>query len=106
MSGTNILFFFNSFSSLRIVYLSPDNFISPFSNKYTLYCLKNYAVILIIAIIGATPLMKNMIDKLKENIVCKNIINILEPIFVVLIIFIVTAYLVDNSYNPFLYFRF
>ena len=65
-----------------------------------------YIEILIIAIIGATPLMKNMIDKLKENTVCKNIINILEPIFVVAIIFIVTAYLVDNSYNPFLYFRF
>ena len=80
--------------------------VATFSNKYTLYCLKNYAVTLIIAIIGATPLMKNMIDKLKENIVCKNIINILEPIFVVAIIFIVTAYLVDNSYNPFLYFRF
>ena len=80
--------------------------VATFSNKYTLYCLKNYAVTLIIAIIGATPLMKNMIDKLKENTVCKNIINILEPIFVVAIIFIVTAYLVDNSYNPFLYFRF
>ena len=34
------------------------------------------------------------------------IINILEPIAMVIIILIVTAYLVDNSYNPFLYFRF
>ena len=35
-----------------------------------------------------------------------NIINILEPILIVVILVVVTSYLIDNSYNPFLYFRF
>ena len=77
-----------------------------FVNKYTLYYLKSYFVTLLIAIIGATPLMKNAVDKLKENKVMNSIINILEPVCLTLLIFVVTAYLVDNSYNPFLYFRF
>ena len=34
------------------------------------------------------------------------IINILEPIFLVILLLLVTAYLIDSSYNPFLYFRF
>ncbi len=77
-----------------------------FSNAYTLYCLKNYLVTIIIAIIGATPLVKNVVLKLKENNVIAKIINVLEPICMIALLFVTTAYLVDNSYNPFLYFRF
>ena len=77
-----------------------------FVNKYTLYYLKSYFITLAIAIIGATPLMKNVISKLKENKVMNSVINILEPVCLTLLMFVVTAYLVDNSYNPFLYFRF
>ena len=63
-------------------------------------------VAIIIAIIGATPLMKIIIEKLKKNNVMNKIINVLEPIAMLGMLLIVTAYLVDNSYNPFLYFRF
>ena len=77
-----------------------------FINQYTLYYLKSYAVILAIAIVGATPFSKNVIEKLKENNKIKMLINLLEPIVIVILLLIVTAYLVDNSYNPFLYFRF
>ena len=75
-------------------------------DDYTMYYLKSYLVTLIIAIIGATPLMKNIVKKLKKNTVMSKIINVLEPIAMVGILIIVTSYLVDNSYNPFLYFRF
>ena len=75
-------------------------------NSYTLYYLRSYIIILITAVIGATPLLKNIILKLKENIKVNKVINILEPIYMLLLLLIVTAYLVDNSYNPFLYFRF
>ena len=47
-----------------------------------------------------------LIDKLRKNKYVNKIINILEPILIVMILFIVTSYLIDNSYNPFLYFRF
>ena len=75
-------------------------------NQYTIYYLKNYIIILILAIIGATPLVTNIINKLKENAKINKIINIIEPIFIIVLLLIVTAYLVDSSYNPFLYFRF
>ena len=77
-----------------------------FINDYTIYNLKSYAIILVIAILAATPLFKNIIEKLKKNEFMNKIINILEPVFMVALLLIVTAYLVDNSYNPFLYFRF
>ena len=47
-----------------------------------------------------------LIDKLRKNKYVNNIINILEPILIVVILVVVTSYLIDNSYNPFLYFRF
>ena len=77
-----------------------------FINDYTLHYLKSYLPLLIIAFLGATPLIKTLIDKLRKNRYVNNIINILEPIFIVMILFVVTSYLIDNSYNPFLYFRF
>lgn len=77
-----------------------------FVNPYTIYYLKSYLVILVVAIIGATPLIKDITLKLKKNTKANRIINILEPLCIVLVLLVVTAYLVDNSYNPFLYFRF
>ena len=77
-----------------------------FVNDYTLHYLKSYLPVLIIALLGSTPLIKTLIDKLRKNRYVNNIINILEPIFIVMILFVVTSYLIDNSYNPFLYFRF
>ena len=78
----------------------------PVSNSYTIYYLRNYIIVIIIALIGATPILKNTIEKLKQNDKIERIINILEPILLITLLLVITAYLVDNSYNPFLYFRF
>ena len=77
-----------------------------FINDYTLHYLKSYSLVLIIAFFGATPFIKTLIDKLRKNKYVNNIINILELILIVIILIVVTSYLIDNSYNPFLYFRF
>ena len=77
-----------------------------FVNDYTLHYLKSYLPVLIIALVGSTPFIKILIDKLRKNKYVNNIINILEPILIVIILVVVTSYLIDNSYNPFLYFRF
>ena len=77
-----------------------------FVNDYTLHYLKSYLPVLIIALLGSTPFIKILIDKLRKNKYVNNIINILEPILIVVILVVVTSYLIDNSYNPFLYFRF
>ncbi len=75
-------------------------------NDYTIYNLKSYASVLIVAILAATPLFKNIIKKLQQNKFMNYVINFLEPVYIIGLLVIVTAYLVDNSYNPFLYFRF
>lgn len=77
-----------------------------FINDYTLYYLKSYLVTLIIAIIGSTPLLSKKLNQVKENPKIRKWINFIEPITLITLLLFVTAYLVDNSYNPFLYFRF
>ena len=77
-----------------------------FLNKFTMYYLKNYLIILILAIIWATPLVKTLVQKLKQNTVISKIINLLTPFVLIALLLVISAYIVDNSYNPFLYFRF
>lgn len=72
-----------------------------FVNAASLYYLRSYGVILVIAIIGATPLPKAIYEKLNTKIR-----NILEPAVLLILLITVTAYLADGSFNPFLYFRF
>ena len=75
-------------------------------NGFILYYIRSYSVILIIGIIFSTPLIKNIIEKLRSKKILNNIINILEIIVILLILLVVTSMLIDSSYNPFLYFRF
>lgn len=83
-----------SFSSLK------------FSNDFIIYYIRSYGVILIGDLVLCTPLIKNAINKLRENKILNYIINIFEVIVLVLILVIITSMLIDSSYNPFLYFRF
>lgn len=76
-----------------------------FSNMETIYYLRSYTILLIIAIIAATPLFKIIINKIQNKKIIA-ILNILEPIYYISLILVVTAYLIDSSFNPFLYFRF
>ena len=78
----------------------------PLWSAETGYYLTSYAFVLIFAMVGATPVVKSTVLKIKETRVGGLIINILEPIFVVVMLLIVTAYFVDGSFSPFLYFRF
>ena len=78
----------------------------PFISGEFVYYLKSYLSIIIIAIIGATPLMKNMTEKLRTNALADRILDIAEGIILLLLMILCTAYLVDGSFNPFLYFRF
>lgn len=72
----------------------------PFINNETIYYMKSYLIILIISIVGCTPLFKNFCNKHEK------IFKFIEPIYYIVLLIIVTAYLIDSSFNPFLYFRF
>jgi len=78
----------------------------PFSSIETMYYLKNYLVIFIAGIILSTPIIPNIIKKLKENKFIKKISIISTPIIYISLLLLATAFIVDESFNPFLYFRF
>ena len=76
-----------------------------FINNVTLYYLKGYVLFIVLGVIGSTNYVKNLVIKI-SNGKGKKIINILESIYLLILLIIVTMYLIDSSYNPFLYFRF
>jgi len=78
----------------------------PFINDTTVYYLKSYAPMLIVSAIGATPIVKIAATKLRDSKKLGKAVNVLEPIVMVALLVVVTAYLVDSSANFFLYFRF
>ncbi|MBO5291240.1 MAG: MBOAT family protein, partial [Clostridia bacterium] len=70
------------------------------------YYLKSFGVTLCIGLIGCTPIVKKTVEKIKEKSIGGKIIAVIEPIFLIALLIVMTAYLVDGSFNPFLYFRF
>lgn len=78
----------------------------PLWSARTGYYFSGYAVALFVALIGATPLVKNVVLHMKKNRIGSLVCDILEPVFVVVMLLVVTAYFVDGSFSPFLYFRF
>lgn len=72
----------------------------------TLYYAQSYGVILLLGVMGATPLCKNLYSKLSQSRSGAAILCVLEPVTVTALLVLCTAFLVDGSFNPFLYFRF
>ena len=78
----------------------------PLISSSVVYYLRSYAGVFILAIIGATPLLKNILKKVDSTKIGTTILCVFEPITILAILIMSTAYLVDGSFNPFLYFRF
>ena len=74
----------------------------PLVSTETLYYLRSYAPLLLAALIGATPLVRNTANRLSKH----KVVAILEPLVLILLLLLCTGYLVDGSFSPFLYFRF
>jgi len=72
----------------------------------TWYYLKSFGVVLLVAIIGATPWPKKLVEKMGRKDWGRRILPVVEPIVMILLLLLCTGYLVDGSFNPFLYFRF
>lgn len=80
------------------------SFGSTFADNHTTYLLLNFGILLIVAIIGCTSIVKKLAEKLaKRQPSCTNILSIC---YMIIVFLLSTAYLVDASYNPFLYFNF
>ena len=76
--------------------------VNNFASLESFYYLKSYLVPILIGIIGCTTIPKRIVTSDKLN----KFSNVLEPIFIICILVICTSYIIDGSFNPFLYFRF
>lgn len=68
----------------------------------SLYALRSYGFLFLVGMIAATPLPKKVAAKLQNT----KWMALAEPVVLLALLLICTAYLVDGSFNPFLYFRF
>ena len=74
----------------------------PLTSGETWYYLKSYAPLLLAACLGATPVVKGAAQRLEQ---CRAV-QWLQPLLWIGLALVCTAYLVDGSFSPFLYFRF
>jgi len=71
-----------------------------------LYMLRSYGVVLALAVLGATPLPAMLWKKAQEAKSLAPVFTVAEPLCTFALLALCTAFLVDGSFNPFLYFRF
>ena len=62
--------------------------------------MKTFALVFLIAALGCTPLFAKLFHRLP-----KKVQSVLCPVLIVLTLVLCTGYLVDATYNPFIYFR-
>ena len=74
----------------------------PVMTAETGYYLKSYALLFAAGILGATPVVRNTAARIRQI----RLGAVLESLVLTGILLIATAYLVDGSFSPFLYFRF
>lgn len=77
-----------------------------FIDSQALFQLKNYILLFILCIFFSGELPEKIMKKVKKKTSVSKIIDAAAPFVQISIMLICTAYLVDASYNPFLYFRF
>ena len=78
----------------------------PAVNAASLYYLKSNLVLLIVAAVGATPLPKRIYEKIGGTAGGSRVLAVLTPMAAAAAVAVCTAYLIDGSFNPFVYFRF
>ena len=78
----------------------------PLVSTEGVYYLKSYAGNFLFAAIGATPLVSNAISRFGKTRFGAQALTVLQPLVMLALLAACTAFLVDGSFNPFLYFRF
>ncbi len=101
-----VLFRFNSLGEavvdFKIMFGASD---VAFSGTETMYVLRSSVGLLLLSMIACTPLSLKVVNAW-ENSRFSPILTWLKPVALAAILLLCTAFLVDGSFNPFLYFRF
>ncbi|NMA57352.1 MBOAT family O-acyltransferase [Clostridium cochlearium] len=77
-----------------------------FIDNQSIYYLYTNLFLFILAIIFSTPLPKKLFKKLIYNVKLKPYAKLIVPTIYLILILLCTTYLVNETYNPFLYFKF
>ena len=78
----------------------------PLVSTESLYYLRSYAGLFVLGFVGVTPLIRDTANRLGRSEKCAKWMAVAEPAVLLVLLLICTAYLVDGSFNPFLYVRF
>ena len=78
----------------------------PRSDVLARYYFDSYSGVFLVAIVGATPLPAKIVRQFSEDGPGKKIMSVVEPVVLLALLAVCTAFLVSGSANPFLYFRF
>ncbi len=74
----------------------------PLVTQETWYFLRSFGVLFVAGVAGATPLVKQTAERIGQT----KLGSVLEILLLIALLLLCTAYLVDGSFSPFLYFRF
>ena len=77
-----------------------------FLDSESAYYIRSYALTLACGCLGSVPLLKNAAERLRKNRTAAAVIDAVQPVFYILLLTAASGYLIDSSFNPFLYFRF
>ena len=78
----------------------------PAATAESLYALRSNFVLLAAAAVGATPVPQRIAAAAQRSRYGRLALQIAEPVVLLALLVVCTAFLVDGSFNPFLYFRF
>ncbi len=77
-----------------------------FIDTQALFEMKNYLLLFVLCAVGCTGFFRSVLKKLQNGLSSSKFIYTVTPVVQGILLLMCTAYLVDASYNPFLYFRF
>ena len=101
-----VLFYFEDLEKIKYIYRAmfvPR--VLEFSNSISNSIVRENLILLIIAIIASTPLVKNIAKTIEKKTNYK--VSVIAKAFIIVVfIFMSTMSILGDSYNPFLYFRF
>ena len=75
-----------------------------FADRNSAYLLGSFGALMVICIIASNNWVPRLLAKAGEKF--PRVLACCKPVYVVLVMVLATAFLVNSTYNPFLYFRF
>lgn len=98
-----MIFFHSDISQILLLLKQMAGIGAEFINGSVGYAALRLIPFIIVCAIGCTPLPKKVFEKLKEKLPA---VSAVKPVFSAVLFIICVAYMVDNSFSPFLYYIF